>query len=184
MSTNPVQMVRSALETRLQSQLDCVGQPDAAPAEWQDLSEELEIRDPRRLRMLVALGIRAETASAFQALPFVGVAWADGAVDTEERWRVIALATRFGLELGRPCHAQLELWLRRKPEPELFEAWLDCAGEWRDQSDFVQQAARIVSGSAEVGATAGGWLGLGAISKSEQQRIDQVADALGVPRPT
>jgi len=93
-------------------------------AECMQLGEALGLSHPSEAEALHALGITAETAAAFEVLPLVEVAWADGRVDQEERWRLLEAATRLGVEVGRPAHALLESWLERRPVPQLFGAWL------------------------------------------------------------
>jgi len=93
-------------------------------AERMRLGEALGLPHASDAEALLALGITAENAAAFEALPLVEVAWADGRIDEEERWRLLEVATRLGVEFGRPAHALLESWLERRPAPQLFGAWL------------------------------------------------------------
>ena len=144
------------------------------------LGAELEIDvDTFLIDELIELGITPDTAPAFEALPLVEVAWADGDIDTEERWRVLAVATAFGLELGRPAHAQLELWLTRRPGEELFEAWHRFAGQALAAPAAAARARRLLEGAEEVARAAGGLLGRGAICDSERAVIACIRMALG-----
>jgi hypothetical protein len=142
------------------------------------LARELGVDDAGLLARLAALGVTAETAPAFEALPLVEVAWADGDVDREERWRVLTLATAFGLELGRPAHAQLELWLRERPAGELFDAWRAFAARLGRRHDARARVRRVVEGAEEVAAAAGGLFGLRAVSGAERSTIEEIRAAL------
>jgi hypothetical protein len=141
-------------------------------AELRRLAEALGLADESRAEGPFALGITAETAPAFEALPLVEVAWADGGVGEEERWRLLEAATRLGVEFGRPAHALLESWLVRRPEPELFAAW----HEW---ARVAPGPARLLLEAAErVAAATGGVLGFGTISRAERRAIDGIHHSL------
>lgn len=147
-----------------------------------ELGAELELEpeeDALLLDELIEQGISADTAPAFEALPLVEVAWADGDIDAEERWRVLGVATAFGLELGRPAHAQLELWLTRRPPEKLIDAWYRFAELALASPAAAARAQRVIEGAQEVALAAGGLLGLGAISGSERATIARIRHALG-----
>ena len=147
----------------------------------EELGEELGIRDGRMLGSLVDLGITAETAAAFEALPLVAVAWADGDVDEEERWRVLEVATSFGMEMGRSAHAQVELWLTREPPPELLDAWLRFAFLHLRGPHDAAKRDRIRTGVDRVARAAGGVLGFALVSAAERRVIDRICRALAAP---
>jgi tellurite resistance protein len=144
-----------------------------------ELGAALGIEEESFLDSLIELGITFDTAAAFEALPLVEVAWADGDVDSQERWHVLALANAFGLELGRPGHAQLELWLKRKPEKELFEAWYQLASSGLATPASTARSQRILEGAREVANVAGGILGFWTVSSSERAAISRIRQALG-----
>lgn len=140
-------------------------------AELRRLLAALGLSDAARGEALLALGITAETAPAFEALPLVEVAWADGGVDEEERWRVLEAATRLGLELGRPAHGLLEAWLERRPPAALFAAWHEFARHAPAQ-------ARLLEAVERVAAAAGGVLGFRVVSRAERRAIDGIRGSL------
>lgn len=148
-----------------------------------ELGDELAIDDAPLLDSLIELGIRSDIAAAFEALPLVEVAWADGDVDYEERWRVLELATAVGLELGRPAHAQLELWLRERPEEDLFDAWYEFAASALATPASAARSRRILEGALEVASVAGGMLGFWKVSNSERAVIDRIRRALSGSTP-
>jgi tellurite resistance protein len=148
------------------------------------LGAELGIADACFLDSLLELGITPETADAFESLPLVEVAWADGEIDSQERQRVLDLATAFGLDFGRPAHAQLELWLRRKPEDELFEAWYEFAAIGLAGPNPAASVRRVLESALEVANASGGALGFCTVSGSEHAAIERIRGALGGTRPS
>jgi tellurite resistance protein len=148
------------------------------------LAAELGIEEDRFLDALLELGITPDIAAAFESLPLVEVAWADGEIDSQERRRVLALATTFGLDLGRPAHAQLELWLRHKPEKELFEAWYEFAAIVSASPGSAAGVRRVLEGALEVASASGGVLGFWTVCSSERAAIDRIRGTLGDTRPS
>jgi hypothetical protein len=144
-----------------------------------ELAAELELAGDGLVDLLLELGITPDKAPAFEALPLVEVAWADAAIDEEERWRVLAGATAFGLELGSSAHAQLELWLTRRPPRELFEAWRLFAARGLTQRRAALRARRLLEEAREVAKAAGGFFGFGAVSGSERETVSRIREALG-----
>lgn len=144
-----------------------------------DLAAELGLEGRALLDELIELGITPDTAPAFEALPLVEVAWSDGRVDCDERWRVLAAATAFGLELGRPAHAQLELWLARRPEQELIDAWYLFAAFGLTRREAGARARRVLEEAHAVAAATGGLLGYGAVSETERATVSRIREALG-----
>jgi tellurite resistance protein len=141
---------------------------ERSAAELKRLAEALGLGDESGAAAPFTLGITAETAPAFEALPLVEVAWADGGVGEEERWRLLEAATRLGVEFGRPAHALLESWLVRRPDPELFEAWHEWARVDPAQARLLLEAAERVAGAG------GGLLGFGTVSGAERRAIDGI----------
>jgi tellurite resistance protein len=171
----------SKLQTR---QLERIREEGHREQLRRELGAELAIDDSRLLDSLIERGITIDTAAAFEALPLVEVAWADGEIDSQERRRVLALATALGLELGRAALAQLELWLRQKPEEELFEAWYEFAAVGLVGPGPAARVQRALEGALEVANASGGVLGLWTVSGSERAAIDRIRGALGETSPS
>jgi hypothetical protein len=146
------------------------------------LGDELGIEDACFLDSLIELGITPETAAAFESLPLVEVAWADGEIDSQERRQVLDLATAFGLDSGRPARAQLELWLTREPEADLYEAWYEFAAIGLVGSGPAARVRRVLEGALEVANASGGLLGFWTVSGSEHAAIDRIRGAIGGTR--
>jgi hypothetical protein len=142
--------------------------------ELAELAEALDCDAPASVEPLLALGVTAETAAAFAALPLVEVAWADGAVGEEERWRLLEAAARLGMELGSPSHAQLECWLAERPPAALFDAWHELARTAPGWGGLLRAAERVAD-------AAGGWLGWGRVSRAERRVLARIRAVLAAP---
>ena len=71
-------------------------------ARAEDLAAASGIQNPAVLEALAAVGVRAETLTALALVPLVAVAWADGEVQTGERFAILRAAHELGLERGNP----------------------------------------------------------------------------------
>jgi len=147
-----------------------------------ELGAELAIEGASFLDRLIDLGVTPDTAPAFEALPLVEVAWADGRVDRDEHWQALKVATAFGLELGSRAHAQLERWLTQRPPQELFEAWCTFAAIALSKPGAAHLALRVREGALEVAAVTGGLLGPG-VSRSERAVIERIGRLLSPSAP-
>src|SRR6185436_4385506 len=95
--------------------------------EGQQSREELRkasgMTDDAVLDQLVALGLRSNTIAALSLVPLIQVAWADGAIQDNERTAILQGAHGKGLEEGSDGYELLQRWLERQPGDELFTAW-------------------------------------------------------------
>jgi len=96
----------------------------------EDIAEELAIKlridKPGLLHRIMALGVTLDTAPAFLLAPLVQVAWGEGAVTDRERATVLRLAEERGVAKDSRAHAQLEAWMRERPENALFDAAIEA----------------------------------------------------------
>lgn len=132
------------------------------------------------LAHLVDAGITGDTMAAIALVPLVHVAWSDGEVEPKERDAILAAAEHKGIEADAPAHKLLETWLDENPGDALFSAWRDYVGGLEAHLDADQVADlrdQIVEFAREVARSAGGFLGIGAISESEKQALDEIAAA-------
>src|SRR5262249_12906702 len=88
-----------------------------------ELRKSPGMSDGAVLDQLVALGLRANTIAALSVVPLIQVAWADGAIQDNERTAVLQGAHGKGLEEGTDGYELLQAWLKRRPGDELFTAW-------------------------------------------------------------
>jgi hypothetical protein len=146
------------------------------------LREVLKIDDEQVLDRLVELEVGPETAMAFSVVPLVEVAWADGEISSKERRAVLRAAEERGIVPGTtPCQL-LEDWLEHRPEAELMETWKGFMRSLMDSldpdiADAVKE--RIINRTRAVAEAAGGFLGMGSISPTEQAVLDEMEHALG-----
>jgi len=145
-----------------------------------DLGRPLGVDDEELIGRLIELKISPETAAAMMLVPLVEVAWADGDLADKERTAVLDAAAQEGITRGTPAHAQLSQWLRRRPGPELFEAWSDYIAELTDDLTESERHTlhEICMGRArQVAEAAGGFLGLAKISAKEVEMLDRLDSA-------
>jgi hypothetical protein len=137
----------------------------------ESLSRVSGIKDDRILQRLVDLEIHPHIVASLAAIPLVEVAWADGRVDERERRAVLAAAESEGIRPGDVEYELLEVWLDRKPEPRLLEAWKHyieglCALLAPEERSALKGA--LLEHASNVARASGGLLGLGSkISPSE-----------------
>jgi hypothetical protein len=130
------------------------------------------IDDPDLLARLVDLGIDARSWTALSLVPLVEVAWADGSIDAKERAAILTAASEHGLHRTAPGHVLLESFLRNRPDAKLFASWGGYMTELAAQLTAEERAevcTQIVERARKVAASAGGILGIGAISDAEKR---------------
>jgi hypothetical protein len=138
------------------------------------------ITDPEVLEALVKANIGAETLAALTLVPLIAVAWADGKLASEERDAICSATESAGIESNSVCRQLLDSWLAEAPGPELVEAW---KGYIQALSASASSAAvdtlrdDVLEHTHKIATAAGGVLGLGTISKSEQAVIDDLVSA-------
>jgi len=144
----------------------------------ESLAEVSGITNDAVLARLVDLDVRPETLAALAAIPLVEVAWADGNVSAAEREVVLTHAGARGIRRGSVEHDLLELWLKHKPEPKLFDAWQAyikglCESLGPEERELLkQELLRSTKATAEA---SGGLLGVGRVSRGEQRVLDRLA---------
>jgi hypothetical protein len=149
----------------------------------QQLAHVSGIRDEAVLDRLLGLGITAETLAALGLVPLVWVAWADGEVAAKERDRIEAMAQAAGIEPQDGRYPLLEHWLKRRPGPEMVEAWRDYIKQLRDKmsaADLQTLRREILDRAGEVARASGGLLGFGGkVSPAEQAVLATLEQAFG-----
>jgi hypothetical protein len=148
------------------------------------LREVVQIKDEAFLDRLMELGINPETVLALTLVPLTAVAWADGILEDPERDAVIKAAEERGVTPGTAGHQLLENWLRRRPDPVLFEAWKQYVqGIWGTFTDEERRRMRATTldWALAVAESAGGFLGLTSkVSESERAVIEELENVLRV----
>ena len=140
------------------------------------------IQNERVLDNLVALNLNGDLMAAFNLLPLVELAWADGDADEREVRAIMAAMEKEGLLPGSRSTKLIEFALKHGPNPEAREIWYRYANELKKtltakelaefRSDLLDHARRVAS-------TSGGILNIAfTISPNEKRVLDAVEKAL------
>jgi hypothetical protein len=152
--------------------------------EAQKTREELRkasgMSDDAVLDKLVELGLRANTIAALSLVPLIAVAWADGEIQDNERTAILQGAHGKGLEQGTDGYELLQTWLKAKPSDELFSAWESyikaLSGQLNEEQNRLLKN-QIVGFAKMVATSAGGLLGFGKVSSSEEKALQRIEAA-------
>jgi hypothetical protein len=144
------------------------------------LSRASGIKNVAILDKLLDLGVRNETVAALAIVPLAEVAWADGAIDAKEERAIMERAEKAGIVPGSPDHDLLKGLLERRPEPRLLTAWTHmvqgiCEHLTPEQVDALRSG--LVERARTVAMASGGLLGMGTVSRAEEETIRTLADA-------
>ncbi len=133
------------------------------------------------LGALLDAGVHSEVLVAVGLAPLIEVAWADHTMDAGERDAILRAAKEAGVTEGSAAAGLLSAWLEQRPGAELLEAWKGYAAALiAELGEAAAAAVRedIMSRAQAVAEAAGGFLGLGAVSKDEQRMLDELVAAL------
>ncbi len=126
---------------------------------------------------IAGLGFDAETAAAFDLLPLIHVAWADGKIQRGERALILSVLKVRGFKPGAPAFVAVESLLEERPSDAFFEESLRVLRDALAQRPSA--GATVVSLCLQVAEAAGGLFGLRPVSTEERAQIEKVAEALG-----
>ncbi|MGE5182056.1 MAG: hypothetical protein ACM31C_08335 [Acidobacteriota bacterium] len=157
----------------MKTKLDSAGGKD-------ELRKASGMSDEAVLDKLVALGLRANTIAALSLVPLIQVAWADGKIQDNERTAILQGAHGKGLERGTPGYELLQTWLQQPPKDDLFVAWEAYIKSLTSQLNDEQNRLlknQIVGFAKMVAAAAGGILGFGKVSASEEKVLHRIENA-------
>ena len=151
-----------------------------AQASKDELRKASGMTDDAVLEQLVSLGLRGNTIAALSLVPLIQVAWADGAIQDNERVAILQGAHGKGLEEGSDGYDLLQRWLERQPGDELFTAWeayiKALASQLNDEQNRLLKN-QIVGFAKLVATAAGGILGFGKVSSSEEKALHRIEAA-------
>lgn len=148
----------------------------------QSIRDATGVTDEALLDRLVELNLDGELMAAFNILPIVEVAWADGDVDDREFRAVLQAAEQHGLHPGGKAYAMLETRLREGPSRDARKLWFHYAEALRKTLGRVQLERfrkDLVETCWRIAETSGGVLNLAfKVSANERKVIEAVERAL------
>lgn len=152
----------------------------ASQATKDELRKVSGMTDDSVLDQLVELGMSGKTVAALSLVPLIYVAWADGTIQDNERDAILHGAAGKGMEAGTPGHALLESWLAKQPADSLFTAWEGYISSLTAQLNDEQTRLlkkQVLNFASLVAGSAGGFLGLGKVSGSEEKALARIEGA-------
>lgn len=152
--------------------------------ETQSTRDELRkasgMSDDAVLDKLVGLGLKGNTIAALSLVPLISVAWADGSIQDNERTAILQGAHGKGLEQGTDGYALLQTWLEKRPSDDLFVAWeayiKALASQLNDEQNRLLKN-QILGFAKMVATSAGGILGFGKVSGTEEKVLQRIEAA-------
>ena len=158
------------------------------------LGEKLQVDNPDLLTRVRQAGVSLDTAPALFLAPLVQVAWAGGSVTKAERHAVLRLARGRGIDPASPAYAQLEEWLKHRPDDELFETAVEVIKygfSVLPPNEREQRITSVVDACHDVAEASGSTLGfvlglknvmgLNSVDDSEASMLDLIATRLRRP---
>lgn len=142
------------------------------------LSAASGISDDAVLEQLVALDIRSDTLAALSLVPLVEVAWADGTMDDSERSAILSAAADSGL--SAESASLLDGWLATQPSNQVLSAWKNYVSALTNTMDASARDSlkqELLSRARAVAESAGGFLGIGKISREEEDKLEELERA-------
>jgi len=148
------------------------------------LGKALGFQDAELLDHLVKSGIRLDNLTALHLIPLVQVAWSHGhRIPLEQGQAILAALDQQGYAPQSATAQLLSSWLQQKPKSDLFALWseyIHALHQHLPAHYFLQFKAETLRRSRTVAEAAGGFLGIGKISKEEQQVLDEIESAFAV----
>lgn len=155
------------------------------------LGEKLQVDNPDLLMRVREAGVSLDTAPALFLAPLVQVAWASGSVSRAEHHAVLRLARGRGIDPASPAYAQLEEWLKHRPDDRLFDTAVEVIKygfSVLPPDEREQRITTVVDACHEVAEASGSTLGfvLGlkntmgfkSVDDSEASMLDLIATRL------
>ena len=155
------------------------------------LGEKLQVDNPDLLMRVKEAGVSLDTAPALFLAPLVQVAWAGGSVTKPEHHAVLRLARGRGIDPASPAYAQLEEWLKHRPDDSLFDTAVEVIKygfSVLPPDEREQRIMTVVDACHEVAEASGSTLGfvLGLknvmgiknVDESEASMLDLIATRL------
>ncbi len=144
------------------------------------LSGLSDIEGAMLLEKLSGMGVGVDGLAALSLFPLVGMAWADGRVDSREKNAVLDAAHAAGLVRGELGHRLLESWMGDEPDPRLLEVWkryVAAVSSELDEESRRRLQRQILALCEHVAESTGEFLALDKISSSEYKLLQELREA-------
>ena len=155
------------------------------------LGKKLEVDNPALLERVKQTGVTLETAAALFVAPLVQVAWAGGSVTKAEHDAVLRLARGRDVAADSPAYAQLDEWLKHRPDDELFDTAVELIKEGfsvlppKEREERIKRLLDACHEVAEASGTTLGFvlglknlMGIKDVDQSEAETLDLIASTL------
>ncbi len=149
----------------------------------EQLAKICGVHEEKLLDHLVDLELQPEAVAAIAIVPLAVIAWADGAVQEQEREAIIQAARDSGVASDDGRYPVLEHWLSTPPSAELVEGWklyLAALCKQLDEKEVDELKHDLLNRASSIAAAAGGVLGLGSkVSAKEKAALKMLEAAFG-----
>jgi hypothetical protein len=148
------------------------------------LSRETGIADDAVLERLVGLGFTAANLIPLAVVPWLEVAWADGAIDADERAAILGNLDRTEVPEGSAVREMIEQWLEKRPPREVFESWrayVRALLPTMKAEDRTWMKERLLKRAHGIAGASGGVFGLAfRTSKAESAALKRIEEAFDI----
>lgn len=148
----------------------------------QEIREATGITDEELLDRLVELELNGEMMAAFELLPVIEVAWAEGQPDAKTVRAVLEAGEANGIQAGTKAREMLEQRLATGPTADLRKVWYMYAGTLKQSLTPVQLEEfrdDLLGFCKSVAEASGGILGMVLKTSAREQRVmDEVKKGL------
>lgn len=145
------------------------------------LSVVVKTKNPALIDHLMGLGVEPESILAVGLVPLAAVSWADGRLEDKERNAILRAASERGIEPESAGYTLLDVWLKKKPNQQLMDAWKKYARDiWEQltEQERILMREGIVGRAREIAEAAGGFLGMRSISPQEKALLEELEKVL------
>jgi hypothetical protein len=149
----------------------------------ENLSAISGITDEAVLHRLIELDIRPEVLATLLMIPLIEVAWSDGELHEKERAFLVDSVNQPGMHTRNVDPEILEVWMKKRPSPELFDAWelyIQALSAQLSHDERQTLKEDVMADARKIAEAAGGFLGLGKISDAEQTMLDKLEAAFDI----
>jgi len=145
----------------------------------QSIIDATGVTDEQLLDRLVELNLSGELMAAFNIMPVVEIAWADGAVDEREVKAVLSAAEQLGILRGSKAYAMLETRLREGPVKEARKIWYYYAEALKktlSPAELAQFRSDLLDVCWRVAEASGGLLNLVFTASANEKRVIEAVE--------